>query len=68
MSNIIRRAGVEQKTGLSYETINRYEKRGEFPARVQLGTNSVGWFEDEVDDWIKARVRAFGRRVGVPAT
>ncbi|WP_114858722.1 helix-turn-helix transcriptional regulator [Azospirillum brasilense] len=35
--------------------IFRLEKAGKFPTRVQLGPNSVGWFEDEIAAWIDAR-------------
>jgi predicted DNA-binding transcriptional regulator AlpA len=39
----------------------RLEKRDEFPRRVQLGANSVGWFLDEVEAWCASRIRAGGR-------
>jgi prophage regulatory protein len=38
--------------------IDRLEKAGKFPKRVQIGQNSVAWLEHEVDAWIKARVDA----------
>jgi predicted DNA-binding transcriptional regulator AlpA len=31
------------------------EKRGQFPHRIKLGPNKVGWWEDEVEAWAKAR-------------
>jgi prophage regulatory protein len=65
MTTIIRRSEVERRTGYSYETINRKEKRGEFPGRVRLGDRAVGWVEAEVDDWIKSRIRGIGP--GLPA-
>jgi prophage regulatory protein len=60
---IIRRAEVKRRTSLSFVHIWRLEKRNEFPARVQLGPNSVGWYEDEVDAWVASRIRAGGRAV-----
>jgi prophage regulatory protein len=54
---ILRRPGLITKTGLSYPTLWRYERDGKFPQRVQLGPNSVGWFEDEVDEWLASRQR-----------
>jgi len=36
-------------------TLWRWEKSGSFPRRVQLGPGSVGYFEDEIDGWLKAR-------------
>ena len=50
---ILRIAEVEKKTGLSRTTIWRREKAGAFPARKELGTNTVGWLESEVDKWIE---------------
>ena len=45
---IIRRKKLVGMTGLSYSSINRWEKHGLFPKRIQLGSNSVGWYEHEV--------------------
>lgn len=54
---VLRRAEVEQKTGLSGSSIDRLEARGNFPARLQMSTNTVGWLSSEVDDWITSRPR-----------
>lgn len=35
--------------------IDRLEKAGEFPPRVRLGANRVGWLEAEVQEWIAAK-------------
>lgn len=37
--------------------IDRMEAAGDFPARVQLGGNRVGWWLSEVLAWAKARPR-----------
>ncbi|EBC2161497.1 AlpA family phage regulatory protein [Salmonella enterica subsp. enterica serovar Glostrup] len=29
---------------------------GEFPRGFRIGLRRVGWFEDEVNEWLKARV------------
>lgn len=44
-------------TGLSRSTLWRKEKSGDFPARIQLGEQSVGWSAAEVDRWLKSRQR-----------
>ena len=36
--------------------IARLEKAGQFPKRIQLGTNRVGWIESEVFNWIQERI------------
>jgi prophage regulatory protein len=48
---------VIERTGLSGTTIWRMENRGEFPARVQISENRVGWYEDEIDEFIDSRPR-----------
>jgi prophage regulatory protein len=63
---IIRKSAVRQRTGLSDTQVWRLERRDDFPARVQLGPNSVGWYEDEVDAWIHSRIRAGGRQPPLP--
>lgn len=57
---ILRQREVRDRTGLSRTTLWRLERRGAFPRRRQLSTNSVGWLEDEVIAWIKSRAYASG--------
>ena len=40
----------------SPQHIARLEKAGQFPLRVQLGPNRVGWVEAEVLDWLQSRL------------
>jgi prophage regulatory protein len=61
MKRILRKPEVISRTGLSDQTIWRKEKAGEFPQRVQLGPNSIGWIEAEITEWIVSRER------GIPA-
>lgn len=59
-TRIIRKPELFSKIGLSDATIWRMEKAGRFPGRIKLGGNSVGWFNDEINDWLteKAARRA----------
>lgn len=52
---IIRAKEVQQLTGLSRTTLWRFENKGEFPRRVSLGANTVGWKLSEVQNWIQER-------------
>jgi len=61
---IIRGPVVEDRSGKSRVQIWRDVKAGKFPAPVQLGPNSVGWYEDEVDAWLASRPR---RTYGAPS-
>ena len=40
----------------SPQHVARLEKAGEFPRRVQIGPNRVGWVEGEVLDWLQERL------------
>jgi len=58
LPNAIRRLPmVMARTGLSATTIWRMERRGEFPKRLRLSANAVGWREEELKAWIDARDR-----------
>lgn len=37
--------------------IDRMEKDGRFPKRVQLGPCRVGWIESEVLEWLDKRIQ-----------
>jgi len=40
----------------SPQHVARLEKAGQFPLRVQLGPNRVGWVEAEVLNWLDKRL------------
>ena len=42
----------------SPQHIARLEAAGKFPKRVKLGSNRVGWIEQEVLDWLQKRIDA----------
>src|SRR3954469_12574775 len=56
-NRILRRAECQAATGLSYWTLQRMAKRGEFPAPIRLSAGAMGWIEDEVLAWRNARPR-----------
>lgn len=45
-------------TGLSRVTRWRLEREGKFPRRRQISTNSVGWLESEIREWMATRSAA----------
>lgn len=47
---------VIELTGLSRSTIYKYIEDGLFPRSVSLGGRAVAWVEQEVHDWILARI------------
>lgn len=56
-AKILRYAEVLRRTGLSRTTIWRKIRAGDFPAPIQLGPNSVGWLDEEIDTWVANRPR-----------
>ncbi|SHM20141.1 transcriptional regulator, AlpA family [Nitrosospira sp. Nsp11] len=59
---VIRLPAVQQKTNLSRSTIYRLESQGKFPSRVLLGENSVGWYLEEIDNFLANLPRAVQRK------
>jgi prophage regulatory protein len=53
---LLRRKRVEARTGHSRSTIYSKMAKGEFPQPVRIGIKAVAWIEEEIDDYIDARV------------
>ena len=58
MTRVIRKPELLSRIPLSDPTIWRLEKAGRFPKRLQLGGNSVGWIEEEIEAWLAERMAA----------
>ena len=43
---------VKKITGLSKASIYRFEKNGDFPKKVNIGKRSVGWFENDIEEFL----------------
>ena len=52
VKRLIRLKEVVERTSLSKTSIYELMKSGEFPRQVHLGSQSVAWVEDEVDQFI----------------
>ena len=57
---IIRLPEVRALTALSTTTLWRLERAGDFPSRIQLANHAVGWYREEVLDWLQKRPRGLG--------
>lgn len=60
LPKILRLQHVMGITGLSESSLWRKERNGEFPLRLHLGGNSVGWLQSDIEAWIAARPRGAG--------
>ena len=41
------------------KTIYNWVRGKLFPEPVQIGPNKIGWYADEVEEWLESRPRAF---------
>jgi prophage regulatory protein len=48
---------VAQRVALSRSTIWRMERAGQFPKRRRLSVNKVAWWEPEIEEWVRNRLR-----------
>jgi predicted DNA-binding transcriptional regulator AlpA len=60
--HVIRLQEVCKLTGLSRTTLWRLERMGQFPERIQLSRNAVGWNADDVHRWLATRPRGLRSR------
>ena len=65
MKKLVRLPEVLGQVPQCRTTIWRGVKNGTFPAPVSMGKNSIAWIQEEIDDWIAARV---AERDGAAAT
>jgi prophage regulatory protein len=54
---ILRLPDVESKTGLACSSIYLMIANNLFPSPIKLGKRSVGWLENEIDQWIEERIK-----------
>jgi len=59
--SIIRLPRVKAKSGLCRSDIYDGMAAGTFPQSVPLGKRAVGWIEDEIDEWVEARIAERGK-------
>ena len=52
---IVRMNELPSLVGLSERSIYRREAVGEFPARLKLGPNAIGWRLSDIETWIASR-------------
>nr|WP_284465595.1 AlpA family transcriptional regulator [Diaphorobacter nitroreducens] len=55
---ILRLPAVSELTGLPRSTLYLYMSKGLFPKPIKLGARSVGWVQDEVNQWLRQKVES----------
>jgi prophage regulatory protein len=58
MLRMLRLPAVKDRTGHARSTIYSQVKTGLFPPPIALGKRAVGWWEDEIDAVLAARIAA----------
>ena len=59
---ILRKSEVRRRVGgVSGTTLWRWQREGKFPKHLQIGPNTVGWRESDIEAWIAERAAAAGR-------
>jgi predicted DNA-binding transcriptional regulator AlpA len=46
---------VAERIGLSRSSVWRMERAGQFPQHRRLSSNTVGWWEPEIEEWLRTR-------------
>ena len=65
-SCFLRMSQVQAIVPYSVSHLWRLERAGEFPKRVQIGANRVGWVADEIDQWVLVDNKNQSSRLGRP--
>jgi prophage regulatory protein len=63
MKRMLSKRQVKELVLYSPQHIARLEAAGQFPKRVKLGVNRVGWLEEEVQEWLQSRIDARDQQV-----
>ena len=53
---LINKTEAARRASLSVSTLKRLEAAGDFPRRVPISTNRVGYLVAEIDSWIADRI------------
>src|SRR4051794_1635731 len=63
---IVRYADLQERgIGFCRVHLRRLELSGRFPLHVNVGPNSIAWFQDEVDDFLAQLVEERERRLAL---
>lgn len=56
VTRLIRLKEVQHRVGLGRSTIYRWMAEGRFPKPVQLGGYAVAWAQEDIENWILAKL------------
>ena len=53
---VLRIKDIMELLSVSRSTVWRWSKQRDFPSKIQLGGNTVGWFQKDLFAWLESRV------------
>ena len=59
-NKILRIKQVIERINLSKTTIYRLIRKNQFPKPINLSHASVGWLEDDINEWVQSKIEARG--------
>lgn len=60
---LLRMGDLKSEYGLKPASVYRWISEGSFPDPVNIGSNSVAWFREEIEAWLRSRPRAKIKRI-----
>ena len=60
VTRILRLPEVVARTGLSRSSIYLRVSQNNFPKSISLGGRSVGWVEEQIEQWLERQIAAAG--------
>ncbi|MGL4667635.1 MAG: helix-turn-helix transcriptional regulator [Saezia sp.] len=54
---ILRMPEVERRTGFKRAHIYKLIRNGKFPHNTKIGSRSVGWDSEDIDQWIEEQLK-----------
>jgi len=57
---VLSQQAVLARVPVSRTTLWRMERAGDFPTRIQISANRIGWLEADVDAWLDERKASYG--------
>ncbi len=52
---ILREHDICERLKVSRSTLWRWRRKGNFPRPIRLGENTIGWLEDDFNNWVQER-------------
>lgn len=54
-NQLIREDALRRLLSISHSTLFRWERDGQFPPRIKIGSSAVAWRLADVEDWLRER-------------